>query len=411
MQVVEQHVMSKSDPRYEVIDQAAFASKNLYNAALYEMRQAFIFQQVRCTYPEMHARMKSHDAYKALPAKVAQQVLRLLDKNWKAWEEAMEAWDADPSQFLGRPGLPKYKEKQQGRNILVYTIQALSKRALQRGMIAPSGLPITVQTRQTNVKQVRIVPRMGYYVVEVVYERQEQPQPVNPTLIASMDIGVNNLAAITANKEGFIPRLVNGRPLKSVNQYYNKRKAELQKWIKNDHFTNRMQRMTTKRTRRIDHYLHTSSKRIIDLLVSEGIGTLIIGKNPFWKQAVEMRKKEKQHFVQLPHARFVDMLCYKAKLVGIQVVLQEESYTSKASFLDGDAIPTYGKEQDERKFSGRRVKRGLYKAGNGRQLNADVNGSLNILRKASPNAFSNGVEDVVVHPVRLAVQSLTSRIV
>jgi len=411
MQVVEQHVMRKSDPRYEVIDQAAFASKNLYNAALYEMRQAFIFQQVRFTYPEMHARMKSHDAYQALPAKVAQQVLRLLDKNWKAWEEATEAWDADPSQFLGRPGLPKYKEKQQGRNILVYTIQALSKRALQRGMIAPSGLPITVQTRQTNVKQVRIVPRMGYYVVEVVYERQEQPQPVNPTLLASMDIGVNNLAAITANKEGFIPRLVNGRPLKSVNQYYNKRKAELQKWIKNDHFTKRMQRLTTKRTRRIDHYLHTSSKRIIDLLVSEGIGTLIIGKNPFWKQAVEMRKKEKQHFVQLPHARFVDMLCYKAKLVGIQVELQEESYTSKASFLDGDAIPPYGKEQEERKFSGRRLKRGLYQAGNGRKLNADINGSLNILRKASPNAFSNGVEDAVVHPVRLAVQSLTSRIV
>src|SRR6266496_4056966 len=141
MQVVEQHVMRKSDPRYEVIDQAAFASKNLYNAALYEMRQAFIFQQVRFTYPEMHARMKSHDAYQALPAKVAQQVLRLLDKNWKAWEEATEAWDADPSQSVGRPGLPKYKEKQQGRNILVYTIQALSKRALQRGMIAPSACP------------------------------------------------------------------------------------------------------------------------------------------------------------------------------------------------------------------------------------------------------------------------------
>src|SRR5207247_5110454 len=212
-------------------------------------------------------------------------------------------------------------------------------------------------------------------------------------------------------KVGFLPRLVNGRPLKSTNQYYNKRKAALQQKLGTTGTTNRMERMTAKRTRRIDLYLHTASKRIVALLVAEGIGTLVIGKNPCWKQEAEMRKKDKQHFVQLPHARFVDMLCYKAKLVGIQVVLQEESYTSKASFLDGDAIPTYGKEQEERKFSGRRVKRGLYQAGNGRKINADINGSLNILRKASPNTFSNEVEDAVVHPVRLAVQSLTSRIV
>ncbi len=181
---------------------------------------------------------------------------------------------------------------------------------------------ISVQTKQTSLDQVRIVPRKGYYVVEVIYEREVQPAQADRALIAGIDIGVNNLAAITSNKEGFVPRLVNGRPLKSVNQYYNKRKAELQKLVQNDHFTTRMQRMTNKRTRRLDHYLHTASKQIIALLVAEGIGTLIIGKNPHWKQEVEMRKQDKQHFVQIPHARFVDMLCYKAKLVGIQVILQ-----------------------------------------------------------------------------------------
>src|SRR6266702_3919280 len=343
MQVVEQHVMRKSDPRYEVIDQAAFASKNLYNAALYEMRQAFIFQQVRFTYPEMHARMKSHEAYKALPAKVAQQVLRLLDKNWKAFRAGLSAWYEDPSQFLGRPCLPKYKDKQQGRNVLIYTLQAISLKALKRGLICPSMLPITVETKQANVQQVRIVPRKGYYVVEVVYERQEQQAPVNPAWMAAVDIGVNNLVALTSNKAVFVPLLVNGRPLKSTNQYYNKRKAELQKKLRDTRFTARMERMTTKRTRRIDHYLHTASKRMIDFLVAEEIGTLIMGKNPFWKQECEIRKADKQHFVQLPHARFVEMLCYKARLVGIQVILQEESYTSKASFLDKDPIPTYGK--------------------------------------------------------------------
>jgi len=381
------------------------------------MRQMFIFQGIRLTYDEMDKRMKAHPAYKGLPAKVSQQVLRLLDKNWKAWEEAMEAWREDPSKFLGRPGLPNYLDKQQGRNILIYTIQAISKPALRRGEIRPSGLPLTVPTQHRNVDQVRIVPRKGYYVVEVVYERQVQPAPVDPALMASIDIGVNNLAAVASNKQGFVPRIVNGRPLKSVNQYYNKRKADLQKQLGTTGTTNRMERMTIKRTRRIDHYLHAASKRIIELLVQEGIGTLIIGKNPFWKQECELRKKDKQHFVQLPHARFVDMLCYKAKLVGIQVVLQEESYTSKASFLDADAIPIYGKEQGEPKFSGKRVKRGLYKAGNGRKFNADVNGSLNILRKASPDAFGKGVEDgkrrrasLVVHPVRLSVRSSKSRI-
>ncbi len=375
MQLVEQHVIKQTDSRYQAIDQAAFASKNLYNAANYEIRQAFIFQGVYLNYETMHARMKSHEAYKALPAKVSQQVLKGLDQNWRAIFKAIKAWKRDPSKFLGRPALPSYKHKQKGRHVLVYTIQALSKKGLKRGLIQPSGLRISVPTKQMDVDQVRIVPRKGYYVVEVVYERKEEQANVNPALMASIDVGVNNLVALTSNKPGFIPALVNGRPLKSTNQYYNKRKAELQKKLGHPGTTNRMERMTIKRTRRIDHYMHTTSRRIIHLLVEEGIGTLIIGKNPNWKQECEMRKKDKQHFVQIPHARFVDMLCYKAKLVGIQVVLQEESYTSKASFLDSDHLPTYGKCQEKPVFSGKRVERGLYRAGNGKQFNADVNGS------------------------------------
>ncbi len=404
MQLVEQHCIHKSDPRYAKIDAAAFASKNLYNLANYHMRQSFIHTGKYLGYAEVYHLVKQTDAYKSLPRKVSNDVLRLLDKNWKAFRKALAAWYEDPSQFLGRPCLPKYKDKQKGRTILIYDIQALSKTALREGVIAPSQLGITIHTKQHNVKQVRIVPRHGHYVVEVVYEREETQANVNPALMASVDIGVNNLAALTSNKEGFIPRLVNGRPVKSINQYYNKRKADLQSILKDTRFTARMERMTLTRTRRIDHYLHTASKRIIDLLVSEGIGTLIIGKNPNWKQECEMRKKDTQHFVQIPHARLVDMLCYKAKLVGIQVILQEESYTSKASFLDSDPIPTYGKVEGEPMFSGRRVKRGLYRASGKRSLNADVNGSYNILRKASPNAFqSNGVEAVAVQPGRLHV--------
>ncbi len=412
MQLVEQHCIGRGDVRFEVIDRVAFASKNLYNATLYEMRQAFIHYGHRIFFKELYHLMKSHEAYQALPAKVAQQVLRLLDKNWESYFEAVKAWNDDPSKFVGHPKLPKYKDKQKGRNILVFTVQAVSKRGLTKGIVQPSGVPIEIQTSHTNVNQVRIVPCGGYYVVEVVYTQETQQADVDTTLVASLDLGINNLVALTSNKVGFVPRLVNGRPIKSVNQFYNKRKAELQAIIKPDtRFTHRMERMTTKRTRRIDHYLHIASKRIIDLFVSERIGTLVIGKNPLWKQEANMGKRNNQQFVQIPHARFISMVTYKAELVGIQVLVGEESYTSKASFLDSDPIPTYGKKSQDVVFSGKRVKRGLYKSKNGKKINADVNRSYNILRKVAPDALrGKGVEDCVVNPVPLQVQSLMSRI-
>ena len=395
MQLVEQHVIKRADPRYTAIDQASFASKNLYNAANYEIRQAFIHQDVYLCYEEMHRRMKTHEAYQALPRKVSQQVLRLLHKNWVSFFAAIKAWKADPSPFLGRPKLPKYQDKQQGRNILIYTIQALSKPALARGRVLPSGLSIVIETKQQNVDQVRIIPRQGYYVVEVIYEQTETQADVDPSLYAGVDLGINNLATLTSNKAGFIPRIVNGRPVKSINQYYNKRKADLQSILKDTRFTARMARLTLKRTRRIDHYLHTASRRIIDLLLVEGIGTLVIGKNPNWKQECNIGKRNNQNFVNIPHARFIEMLSYKAKLVGIAVMVTEESYTSKCSFLDMEPI---GKHEQ---YLGKRVKRGLFRSADGRYINADVNGSYNMVRKVAPDAFEQGSRGCVVHPVLL----------
>jgi putative transposase len=226
MRLVEQHVIGRNDERFAAIDAAAFACKNLYNAANYLVRQAFIFQGKYLNYAAIFHQIKTHEAYQALPRKVSNDVLRLLDKNWKAYFAAMQAWQEDPSKFLGRPRLPKYKEKD-GRNILIYDIQALSKPALKRGLIVPSQLGITIQTKQQHVAQARIVPRGNHYVVEVVYEQEEEQSDVDSSLVAAIDIGLDNLAALTSNKPGFIPRLVNGRPLKSLNQYYNKRRAEL----------------------------------------------------------------------------------------------------------------------------------------------------------------------------------------
>jgi len=408
MRLVEQHIIEKGDPRFVLLDVAAFASKNLWNAANYLVRQSFIFEHVYLDNVKVFHLIKSHDAYKALPAKVGNQVLIQLHKAWKAFFEATAEYGEHPEKFVGRPKLPKYKHKEQGRNLLVYEFKAVSKRALKRGMISLTGLGDLVKTKQTRatIDQVRIVPRSTHYVIEVVYERAEQQGRGDPNLFASVDLGVNNLAALTSNAPGFVPVLVNGRPLKSINQKYNKQRAALQsKLARQDRFTCRkLEQLTDKRNRRIKHYLHVASHRLIGVLVEAGIRTLVIGKNPLWKQEVEMGKRNNQSFVQIPHARFLEMLQYKAVLVGIQVKITEEAYTSKASFLDLDPIPSYDPLRTEQpKFSGRRVSRGMYQASSKRLINADVNGSFNIGRKVFPTAFGQGIAASAVRPRRLAV--------
>lgn len=413
MQLVEQHCISKRDPRFAIIDEAAFKSKNLYNAANYEYRQAFIHEGKYLTYNEVQKRMQSHEAYKALPAKVSQQIMMVLDRNWKGFREGLEAYNEDPSKFTGRPRIPGYKHKTEGRNLLVYTIQAISKSGLQNGLIQPSMLPIEIQTKHTAIRQVRIIPRHGHYVVEVIYSKEPIQAHVDLSFCVAIDLGVTNVATITSNREGFIPRLVNGRTLKAMNQWYNKRMKELKLCLPKEdreRVTRQMEQITTKRNRQVNNYLHAASKSMIDFLVQEGVGTIIVGKNPLWKQEAGMGKRNNQNFVQIPHAKFIDMLTYKAALVGIQVEVQEESYTSKASFLDLDPIPTYKPDDDtEYTFSGKRIGRRnrLYRAKDGKIICADVNGSYNILRKCKPDAFAHvdaeGIAAYVVQPLRLAI--------
>ena len=404
MRLVEKHVIRKSSREWKEIDDLAFKSKNLYNRANYEIRQHFFQTSEILSYNEMASRMQTEEAYCDLPRKVSQQVLRCLDKNWKAWKEADKAYKKNPAKFLGKPKLPKYKDKEKGRNLLVYTIQAISSKELKRGWIKPSGTSLMISCRKQDINEVRIVPRLNYYVVEVIYEQSIQ-QLVSGESIAGVDIGLNNLAAVTSNQKGFKTFLVNGRPVKAINHYYNKKKAELQSRLKgNKKTSNKLQRLSTKRGFKIDDYLHKASRFIIDHLVSCNISTLVIGKNDNWKQEINIGKSNNQNFTAVPHARFIEMLTYKAELVGIKVIITEESYTSAASFLDGDLIPIYGTpESKATKFSGHRIKRGLYKSKIGIRFNADVNGSYNIIRKAVPEAFCNGMEGVVVHPVKVTL--------
>jgi IS605 OrfB family transposase len=315
----------------------------------------------------------------------------ILDKNGKSFFEAVKAYKTDDSKFTGRPKLPKYKDKAKGRNILIYTIQAISSKQLKKGIIKLSGTEILINTKVNpdRICQVRLVPKCDSYVIEVIYDEPESTIS-NYILAASIDLGLNNLVALTSNQPGFIPLLINGRPLKSINQFYNKRKAHLQSQLKGSRKSSpRIQRLTRCRHQKVDNYLHHTSRLIVDYLVAKQIGTLVIGKNAQWKTEIDLGKQTNQNFVSIPHARLIEMLQYKARLVGVKVIVQEESYTSKSNFLNLDPIPVYGHTgADDMVFSGKRIKRGLYKTSVGQLINSDVNGAYNILRKAIPNAFS-----------------------
>ena len=404
MRQVERHIVKETNPLWKQIDNLCFLSKNLYNYANYLIRQSFIFDQVYLGFNQVYHKVKEQPDYQALPRKVSQQVLRVLDKNWQSFFEANKAYQETPDKFTGKPKLPKYKHKTKGRNLLIYTIQAISKPGLKKGIVKLSGTDITVPTKAKNIAQARIIPQLGQYVIEIVYEQAEHHTVTNTDAIAALDIGVNNLATLTSNQKGFVPILVNGRPLKSLNQFYNKTKAKLQSQLRGIKQTShRIQKLTAKRNNRVDTYLHQASRWIIDYLDARGIGQLIIGQNPFWKQEVNNGKKNNQSFVSIPHARLVEMLIYKGAMKGIKVVCSEESYTSKASFLSLDYIPTYGDNgANQVKFSGYRETRGIYKIkGKTIRINADVNGSYNIMRKVIPTVFDGGIEGVVVRPIRI----------
>ena len=444
MRHVERHIVKENSLLWKQIDNLCFLSKNLYNYANYLIRQSFIFDKIYLGFNQLYHLVKDKPDYQALPRKVSQQVLKVLDKNWKSFFEANKTYQKNPDKFTGRPKLPKYKHKTKGRNLLVYTIQAISQPGLRKGIVKLSGTDINIPTLAKNIAQARIIPKIGQYVIEIVYDQDEYHTVTNSELVAAIDIGVDNLAALTSNQTGFVPILVNGRPLKSLNQFYNKTKAKLQSLLKGEKPTSRrIQKLTALRNNQVDTYLHQASRWIINYLDSHGISQLIIGKNPLWKQSVNNGKNNNQAFVSIPHARFVEMLVYKGAMKGIKVVCSEESYTSKASFLSLDYIPTYGESpqtphtkggRGDVKFSGYRETRGMYKVkgkkavrprvGERRKgtrtktvrLNADVNASYNIMRKVIPTVFDGGIEEaarwagsptwsdcrgVVVRPIRI----------
>ena len=398
MQLVEKHVIRKNHIFWKECDHLSLQSKHLYNSATYIQRHYFFETGKYYNSIDVYHQTKDLEAYRYLPTKVSKQIVRRVSEAWKGWQAALRDWFKHPEKYLSKPKMPGYKHKERGRNVVVYPIDSLSKPALTKGTIKLSQTNIEFPTKARNINQARIVPKLDHYVIEVVYTVDD---PVSSTgkYSAGIDLGLSNLMAITSNHPGIRPLLINGRPLKSINQFFNKRVAKAQSL----EASKQVKALNGKRDRRIDNYLHTASRRVVDWCQLNEISQLIIGNNAGWKQDINIGKNNNQSFTKIPHAKLIHLLTYKAELSGIEVIVTEESYTSKASALYNDPLPTYkAKSEFKPVFSGKRVKRRLYKTSAGQIINADTNGSLNIARKVIPN-FMEGIEGLPFIPVVLGL--------
>lgn len=387
VQRAEQIIIKKSHPKFKTIDEMCFHSKNLYNEANYVIRQKFIESGEYINYYDMNKEFKTHENYKACFSQPANCTLRLLDKNWKAYFKSIKDWKEHPEKYLGMPKLPNYLPKD-GRfpwmipnNQLYYDYEKSTIYIRNRLMndfdwySRCMGRPI----------QVRFIPHDSYYAMEIVYEIEIED--INTDInsrIASVDIGVDNLITLV-NNIGESPLIINGKPLKAINQQYNKQKAKIQSDLmkrNGQSWSKKLEELTTKRHFRIKNYLHNASALVIKWCIEHNIDTLVIGKNDTWKQ----EKKHMQNFTFIPYEMLLGQLQYKCEDAGIKYIETNEAYTSGTSYLDDEAPikENYNKE--------RRVQRGLFQAKD-MLINADVNGSLQIMRKVFPDSYTGyGIE-------------------
>ena len=374
MNLVEVHKITKNHKDYKELDNLCFLSKNLYNATLYTIRQYYFKYNEYLNYNIINKSFAydNHPDYRALPAKVSKWVQKLVDQDMQSFFALVKK--AKVGLYTKKVRLPRYADKVKGRKKLHYEKGALSFKK-KKGYInlSKTGIYIKSKLSENEVSYVEVVPCNGCIKLIVGYEKDRKEYKFN-SRFASIDLGVNNLAVVSSPVMN--PFIINGRPLKSINQYANKKIAHLKsKLPKGEYSSRRIQSILLKRENKIEDYLHKASIYIVNQLVSNHITVLVIGYNEGWKQDITMGKKNNQNFMHIPFLKFIDMLEYKCRLNGIMIVLQEESYTSKCSFLDNEDV---GKHEI---YLGKRVKRGLFITNNGVLINADLNASLNILRK------------------------------
>ena len=401
IQLVEKHCINKNNKYYDLLDHCCYMSKNLYNFANYHIRQSFTKDNIYLNYSKIDKLMKlkenEKDYRNMVNSQSAQQCLKLLDKNWKAFFSAIKDYNKHKEKYLGRPKLPKYLPKN-GRNILIFTNQICK---LENGYIHfPKKMNgFTIKTELKSFQQIRVLPRGNKMVIEIVYNKEIiEPKEDNGKYL-SIDLGLDNLVTLTNNLNKQ-PIIISGRKIKSINQYYNKQMShyrEIAKRMNKLDYTKKMDKLTNKRNNLIDDLIHKASRKVVNYALSYGVNTIVIGNNKNWKQNSKMSAKVNQNFISIPHSKLIQQIEYKAKMVGINVLITEESYTSGTSFLDNE-LPI-----KENYNKSRRVFRGLFVSNKGIKINSDVNGSLQIMKKVFPNVFSHGIEGYGFNPIRVGI--------
>ena len=406
MELTEKEIIYSTDERFDLIKNLCHLSKNLYNASLYDVRQYYFETKSYRTWQSqapIFTKNKNPDYY-ALQSHLAQQVLMQVGR-----------------QFIGffnnksnkKKRIPKYKDKN-GYNVVTVPQRAISRKIdvdetkqIYTYTLCKESYNLKIKSTQPNVKMVKFVYDEDNNLIKCfkIYKVEHPKLKKDNSRYFSIDPGLNNIVSIY-NNIGIRPLLYNGRPIKSINQYYNKANAKLKSELPtNVKSSKRLKQLSFKRSNKIDYEMHKISTHIINEAVKNNISKIIIGNNVGWKNEINIGRRNNQNFVNIPHTKLFNQLLYKGLLNGIEVIFTEESYTSKASFFDKDELPVYG-ENDNYKFSGRRISRGLYKDSKGNLWNADLNGGGNIMRKVSDKAAYKGIrktKELIKRPILITL--------
>lgn len=370
----------------------------------------FFQLDLRISYLRLEKILKFSSDYRAMPAQSAQHTLKKVLHDWESYREKTINYYENrkkittrefKKKYPNKPNIPKYKKKE-GETVVYFTNQQcrikdgnLTFPRYKRSPKSERWIP-EIKTRfRGKFSHIEIVPKGAAYIIGIVYEKNKEDCGLNGDRVVSLDLGVRNIATMVDNI-GSIPIVIKGGVIKSINQFFNKERARLMSMKDKQgykHWTNRLKRLSLIRFNKLHDLFHKLSKNIIQYCIDNNIGTIIVGYNINWKQDSNMGKKNNQNFVSIPFWKLITKIQYKAEMVGIKLILTEESYTSKCSFLDRENV---GKH---RKYKGKRISRGLFRASDGRIINADVNAAYNIMKKAIPEVkFADGIEGIVLHP-------------
>ena len=392
----ERHLITRNHKMWGICDEYCFKSKNLYNYANYEIRKSFIEKGEFIKYSNMAKMLKTTEVFKDIGSNSGQHTLKMLEKSWKSFFVSIKDYSKNPSKYLGKPKLPGYKNKD-GRHICVLTNM---QSQIKDGYLYFAFKPFKPYNNliKTKIKgkhmQTRIIPKGGCYILEIVYQIDDVEEKEFNNRIASVDLGINNFVTMV-NNIGLKPIVINGRGLKSINQYYNKQLSKYRSLAKTNNsldWTKRLDKINMKRYNKVEYFMHCASRSIINYCIGMNISTVVIGLNKTWKQECNIGNTT-QRFVHIPYDNFISKLKYKCEENGIKLIITEESYTSGTSFIDNELPIKENYNKSRRKY------RGLFISNNSIKINADVNGAYQIMRKVFPNAFANGIEGVDFHPL------------